>query len=164
MDVYCPVAPLCTYMSGLMTCRSKFSLSIQRIETVSRWIMGLWLWALLSFFWPTRTCLSWSGSNHWVRFSNRDLGLAYFCWSEWGTFMVLWVSACVPLVQNNGYNNAFFGWLFSLGYVSHSADIEERQQELLFGPEGIVINPKSTEIIRSPFYLVSYPECLRSIF
>lgn len=99
-----------------------------------------------------------------MRFSNRDLGLAYFCWSEWCTFMVLWGSACVPLVQNNGYNNAFFGWLFSLGYVSHFADIEERQQELLFGPERIVTNPKSTEIVRSLFYLGSCHMCLRSIF
>lgn len=78
--------------------------------------------------------------------------------------MVLWASACVPLVQNNGCNNAFFGRLFFLGCVSHSADIAERQQELLFGPEGIVTNPKSTEIIRSPFYLGSCPVCLRSIF
>lgn len=53
---------------------------------------------------------------------------------------------------------------FFLGYVSHSADIAERQQELLFSPEGIVTNPGSTEIIRSPFYLGSYPVCLRSIF
>lgn len=78
--------------------------------------------------------------------------------------MVLQASACVPLVQNNGYNTAFFGWLFFLGYVSQSADIAERRQELLFIPEGIVTNPKSTEIIRNSFYLASCPVCLGSIF
>lgn len=92
-----------------------------------------------------RSC---SCSNHWVRFSNRDPVLAYFYRREWGTCIVLQASAFVPLVQNNGYNNTFFGWLVCLDYVSHSADVAERQQELPFGAEGIVTNPKSTEIIR----------------
>lgn len=93
-----------------------------------------------------RSC---SCSNHWVRFSNRHLVLAYFYRREWGACIVLQASAFVPLVQNNGYNNTFFGWLVCLDYVSHSADIAERQQELPFSAERIVTNPKSTEIIRS---------------
>lgn len=52
MDVWFPEEPPCMYMSGLMTaCYSKFSGLIHRTETVSRWIVGLWLWGpVVSFF------------------------------------------------------------------------------------------------------------------
>lgn len=51
MDVCSPAASPHMYMSDLMTaCYSKFSALNQRTETVTKWIMGLWLWGPVVIF------------------------------------------------------------------------------------------------------------------
>ena len=45
--------------------------------------------------------------------------LVYFWRSEWSTCIVLKVWTFIPLLQNSGCNNAFFGWHVCLDCVSH---------------------------------------------